>query len=119
MTNAQSSSTNAGTATRLAARIREARERTGLPLEEVAALGGMTAVELRTAEEEGRISTYRLERIAEATHQSIEFFLAAADDEPVSALLRAEDGSGTRTREAIDWFEQFIQRYEFVASLGR
>ncbi len=118
MTTAQLSSTSVGTASRLAARIREARERARLPLEEVAALGGMSAAELRAAEEDGRISTYRLERIAEATRQSIEFFLAAADEEPVSALLRAEDGAGTRTRAAIDWFEQFIQRYEFVASLG-
>lgn len=118
MPTAQLLSTPTDTAARLAARIRDARERSGLAFDEVADRAGLTAQQLRSAENEGRISTFRLERLADATGRSIEYFLAAADPEPVGALLRAEDGTGTSTRAAIDWFEQFIQRYEFVTSLS-
>lgn len=101
---------------RLGQRIAAARERSGLGPWIFARRAGMSADELRAAEAEGRVTTVMLERIAAATGQSIEFFLAAADDEPVGALLRAQDASRSSTRDAVDWFEQFIERYEFLAN---
>lgn len=103
-------------AVRLGQRIAAARERSGLPVGTLARQVGATADELREAEQTGNLSTMQLERLAGATGQSIEFFLAAADDEPVGALLRAQDASWSSTRSAVDWFEQFIERYEFLAS---
>ncbi|MEK6191361.1 MAG: hypothetical protein AABM41_03430 [Chloroflexota bacterium] len=102
-------------AVRLGQRIATARERSGLPIATLARRVGTTADQLRAAERNGSLSTLQLERLAEATDQSIEFFLAAADDEPVGALLRTQDASRSSTRSAVDWFEQFIERYEFLA----
>jgi transcriptional regulator with XRE-family HTH domain len=103
-------------AVRLGQRLAAARERSQLPVAALARHIGSTAEELRAAEQGGSLSTRQLERLAAATGQSIEFFLAAADDEPVGTLLRAQDATRSSTRSAVDWFEQFIERYEFLAS---
>lgn len=100
---------------RLGQRIAAARERSGIPRGVLARKIGTTADELRAAELDGSLTTIQLERFAGATAQSIEFFLAAADEEPVGALLRDQSGTWSSTRSAVDWFEQFIERYEFLA----
>lgn len=103
-------------ATRLGERVADARERSGLSFGEFADRAGLEPDAIRAAET-GSVTSAQLERIAEASGQSLEFFLAAADEEPVGTLLRAQDGASPQTRAAIDWFEQFVQRYEFLASL--
>jgi transcriptional regulator with XRE-family HTH domain len=104
---------------RLGERITEARQRATLRPEVLARAAGMTPQELSRAESEGRLTSYQLEKVATATGQDMEFFLAAAMDPPVGMLLRSEDGSSPHTTEAIEWFERFIGRYEFVRGLQR
>lgn len=105
------------TAEQLGQRIRQARQLAGMSQAQLAEALGCDQSTVSRLEDGRGLTSDLLTRIAAATNQSIDFFIAP--ELPLAVLLRAQDHDGIDTTEAVRAFSRFVSDYEFLLGLPR
>jgi transcriptional regulator with XRE-family HTH domain len=98
----------------LGLRIRRAREQAGLTQTQLATTIRWEQTALSRVETGGReVTSLLLARIAEATAKPLGYFLTPAPSAD-GVLLRAPEGAGTGTLEAVDFLRAILDDYDFL-----
>lgn len=101
----------------VASRVRQARGETGLSVEDLMDLTGLSRQVIEGAESRGEVSTTNLDALARALRRPIDYFLFP-EDEDIEVMLRAGEASSAETAAAIRQFARLVRDYEFLRSIG-